>query len=99
MSAATRERNICAWTYFTSEHATVKPEVTRDVDQFEICGHLLAQADMYDVAGDERSGGHGNLLAVAEHDDVRGEHALDRGHHSGRGEVLPRIEDCLKQDD
>ena len=32
----------CAKTYFASEYATVKPEVTRDVDQFDIRGHLLA---------------------------------------------------------
>jgi hypothetical protein len=86
-------------TYFTSEHATVKPEVPRDVDQFDIRGNLLAQGDMYEVTGDKRRGGHSDLLAVAEHDNVRGEHTPDRGHHSGRGEVLPRVEDCLQHDD
>ena len=82
-------------TYLTSEHATVKPDVPTDVDQFDICGNLLAHGDMYEVARNERRGWYSDLLAVAEHDDVRWEHSLDRGHHSRRGKVLPSVEDRL----
>ena len=88
-------RGSASRTYLASENATVEPDIPTDVDQFDICGHLLAQGDLYDITGDERRGGHSDLLAIAEHDNVRREHALDRGHHARRGEVLPRVEDCL----
>ncbi len=85
--------------YLASEYATVEPDVPGNVDKFDICGDLLTHADLYEVTGDECGGGHGDLFAVAEYDDVRGKHTLDRGHDARRGEVLPCIEDCLEHDD
>ena len=82
--------------YLSSENASVKPDVPTDFDQFDVCGNFLTHSDMYKVTGNERRGWYSDLLAIAEHKDVCGEHALDRGHHSRRGEILPRIEDCLQ---
>jgi hypothetical protein len=86
-------------TYLASENASVEPDITTDVDQFDVCGNFLTHSDMYEITGNKHRSWYSNLLAVTEHDDVRGEHALDGGHHSRRGKVLPRIEDCLQHDD
>ena len=83
-------------TYLTGEHTTIESEVPTDVNQFDICGNFLTHGDMYEVTGNELRGWYSDLLAVAEHDDIRGEHSLDGGHHSRRGEVLPSVEDRLE---
>ena len=82
-------------TYLTSEHTTVEPDVPTDFNQFDICGNLLAHGNMYEVTRNESRSWHSDLVAIAEHNDVRGEHALDRGHHSRRREVLPSVENGL----
>lgn len=95
MTAQARPRHD---TYLSCEHAPIEPQVPRNVDQLDVRGHLLTHDDMNDVTRDERSGGNGRLRAVAEDDDVGGNHVLYGCHDAGRRKVLPGIEDRLEDD-
>ena len=86
-------------TYLACENTPIKPEITRDIDQLEICGHFLTYGDVDEVAGDEGGGRESGLHTVTEDDDVGGEHTTDRGHDARSGKVLPGVKDCLKDDD
>jgi hypothetical protein len=86
-------------THLSSEHASVEPQITRDINQLDVCGNLLTHDDVDEVAGDKGSSREGRLYAIAKDNDVIGEHVLDRRHDARRRKVLPCIEDCLEDDD
>lgn len=71
-------------THLSSEHASVEPQITRYINQLDVCGNLLAHDDVYEVAGDKRSSRDGCLYAIAEDNDVIREHVLDRRHDTRR---------------
>jgi hypothetical protein len=66
--------------YLASEDTPIKPEITRDVDQPEICGDLLTYGDVDEVSRDEGGSRESGLDAVTEDDNVGGEHTTDRSH-------------------
>ena len=86
-------------THTSCEHASIEPQITRDVNQLDVCGHLLAHRYLNEVSRNERSSGKGGLNTIAEDNNIVGEHVLDGRHDTGRRKVLPRIEDCLEDDD
>jgi len=98
-----REKNVglCTRcdTHLSCEHASIEPEIARDVNQLDVCGHLLTHRYLDEVSRNERSSWKGRLSAIAEDNDIVGEHVLDRCHDTGRRKVLPRIEDRLEDDD
>jgi hypothetical protein len=85
-------------THLPSEDASIKPQITRDINKLHICGHFLTQGNLDKVAGDERSSRKGRLRAITEDDDVSGEHVM-YGRYGTRGrKVLPRVKGRLKDD-
>jgi hypothetical protein len=86
-------------THLPSEHASIKPQITRDIDQLHIRGHFLTQGNLDKVAGDERSSGEGRLRAITEDDDVGGEHSMYGRYSTRSRKVLPRVKGRLKDDD
>jgi len=82
-------------THTSCEHASIEPQITRDVNQLDVCGHLLAPRYLDEVSRDEQSSRKGRLNAIAEGNNIVGEHvAMTRDV-----EDLPRIEDRLEDDD
>ena len=86
-------------TYLSGEHAPIESQVTRNIDELDVRGHLLAHDNMDEVARDKVGSGEGRLHAIAEDGDVVGEHILYRSHDARRRKVLPRIEGRLKKND
>lgn len=67
-------------THLPSEHTPIESQVPRNVNQLDVRGNLLAHDQVDNVARDERNSGNRRLHAIAEDDDVGGEHSLDRRH-------------------
>jgi hypothetical protein len=67
-------------TYFASEHTPVKLEIARGIDQLDVRRYFLAHDDVDEVAGDKRGSQDGGLHAVAEDNEVGGEHAPNGSH-------------------
>jgi len=86
-------------TYLPCEHAPIESQVTGNVNELNVRGHLLAHSQVDNVSGDERSSGEACLHTISEDNYVSGEHTLDRSHDTRGREVLPRVEGCLKNDD
>ncbi len=86
-------------TYLPSKHTPIESQVTRNVNEPDIRGHLLAHNQVNNVPRDERSSGEARLHTISEDDDIGREHTLDRSHDARGRKVLPRIEGRLKKND
>ena len=86
-------------TYLPCEHTPIESQVTRNVNELNVRGHLLAHNQVDDVSGDERSSRQACLHTVSEDNYVSGEHTLDRIHDTRGRKVLPRVEGSLKEND
>jgi hypothetical protein len=86
-------------TYLSCEHAPIESQVTRNVNELNVGGDLLAHNQVDNVPGDERSSGEACLHTIPEDNYVSGEHTLDGSHDTRGRKVLPSVEGCLKEND
>ena len=83
-------------TYLPRQYAAVEAEVSTDLNESQIRGDLLSQANVDQVTIDQLRRRQFDLVPVPQHKHIRREHALDRRHNSRRGEVLPCVERRLQ---
>lgn len=86
-------------TYLACEHTPIESQVTRNVNELDVRGHLLTHNQVDNVPGDEGSSGEACLHTISEDNYISREHTLDGSHDTGSRKVLPRVEGCLKGDD
>lgn len=85
--------------HLARQDAPIELQIAAAFDHPKIRGNFLAHADVDEVSGDEIGCSHGLLPVIAKDLHRRREHALDRRHDPGGGNVLPRDENSLKDDD